>query len=260
MIVEKKEDRIYLKSKLLSDCGIRHAFTTACGGESRGKVRGMNLGFRVGDDSESVRRNYMHAAEDNGFRYERITAARQTHSANVRIINEADAGYGVSRDGDISDTDGMVTDCRNLPLVVFYADCVPILLADAEAGVAAAVHSGWRGTAARISENAVRIMIDKFGAAAENIRAAIGPSIGPCCFECGSETAECFDTAFVKDGKNGKYMVDLWEANRRILTDCGLRNENIDVFGLCTVCGGIELYSYRRMREATGRMGAFITL
>ena len=188
------DDRVYFESDLLEEIkGITHCFTTKCGGESRGNIEGLNLGFRCGDNIESVRGNYVLVADDMGFPFERITAGRQTHSANIRIITEEDAGKGVSRESEFQDVDGMVTNLRNLPLVVYYADCVPILLVDSDAGVVAAVHSGWRGTVAGITKNAVGIMVSSFGADPAKIKAAIGPSIGPCCFETGEEVALQFD-------------------------------------------------------------------
>lgn len=260
MLIERIDDRVYLKSELLAKSGILHAFTTASGGISCGKVSGLNLGFRCGDNPKSVMKNYKLVAEDIGIPFERITVARQTHSVNIRIITETDAGKGVSRESDITETDGLVTNCRRIPIGIFYADCVPILLADEEAGVVAAVHSGWRGTAEKISKNAVEIMKGRFGSKPENIKAAIGPSIGPCCFECGAETAERFNNSLVRRTDGGKFKVDLWKANRSILEDCGVKSENIDVFEKCTMCSGEGFYSYRRQKEATGRMAAFIAL
>ncbi len=252
------QDRVYLKSELLD--GIVHGFTTKCGGFSHGKIEGLNLGFRCGDDAENVKRNYRAAAEDLAIPYGAIVAAKQTHSVNIRIVTEEDKGKGVSRVSDIEETDGLVTDCKNIPLVVFYADCVPILLADTKNAVVAAVHSGWRGTVGSIAQNAVKIMCEQFGSKTGDIKAVIGPSIGPCCFEVGSEVAEHFDSELVRSLDNGKFTVDLWEANRRILMQCGVLPQNIDVFEMCTVCNNDILYSYRSHGEKTGRMGAFIML
>ena len=154
----------------------------------------------------------------------------------------------------------MVTNVKQLPLVVYYADCVPILMADKMSGVIAAVHSGWRGTVSEIAGNAVKIMTEQFGASPENIKAAIGPSIGQCCFETGSEVASEFDNDLSVACDNGKFMIDLWTANERILLKCGLQKENIDVLKICTICNSDMLYSYRVNKETTGRMGAFIAL
>ncbi len=257
----KVEDRVYFKSELLDKTdGIIHGFTSKLGGFSHGKIEGLNLGFRVGDDAEAVRQNYRLVADDLGVPYENITAAKQIHSANIRIVAEGETGCGVNRIDEVFEADGLITDRRQIPLCVFYADCVPILLADANAGVVAAVHSGWRGTVQGIAANAVDVMCKRFGAVPENIKAAIGPSIGKCCFETGAEVAEQFDADLVFPLQNGKYKVDLWAANQRLLTGKGIADQNIDVLELCTVCHSDRLYSYRTHGENTGRMGAFIML
>lgn len=258
MITEKKADRIYLKSDLLKN--IPHGFTTKAGGFSSGKIEGLNLGFRCGDDAENVKNNYKMVARDLMMPYEKMVASRQTHSTNIRIVTQEDIGKGVSLKSDIENTDGLITNCVNIPLVVFFADCVPILLADAEKRLVAAVHSGWRGTVGEIARNAIEIMSEKFYAEPKNIKAVIGPSIGPCCFEVGKEVAEQFDSVIVRELGNEKFTVDLWEANRSILLKSGIRSENIDVFSMCTVCNSDVLYSYRSHGDRTGRMGAFIML
>ncbi len=255
------DERVYLKSEILDKAiSVKHCFTTKCGGMSSGQISGLNLGFRCGDNPDSVTENYKIVARDMGFPFKKITAGRQTHSANIRIITNEDAGKGVSRNSEMQDIDGLVTNVAQLPLVVFYADCVPILLADEEMGVIAAVHSGWRGTISEIAGKAVEIMKNEFSSCPRNIKAAIGPSIGKCCFETGIEVASQFDAALVEEKKDGKFFVDLWEANKMILKKSGLKEENIDVLGICTVCSSDMLYSYRAHKDSTGRMGAFIML
>lgn len=257
----KIDDRIYFKSELLENMqGISHCFTAKTGGESRGKILGLNLGFRVGDDAAAVVENYRLVAKDFNFPIERMTAAKQTHSTAITVVTDKNAGCGVSRLSETFEADGLVTNLCNIPVGVFYADCVPILLADTTAKVVAAVHSGWRGTVGKIAEKAIKVMCDKFGASPQNIIAAIGPSIGPCCFETGAEVGAEFDDSLCKGLPNGKFKVDLWEANRKILTQCGVLPEHIDIFGLCTVCRNDILYSYRTHKDKTGRMGAFIMI
>lgn len=254
----KIQDRIYFKSELLS--GVAHGFTSKLGGFSHGKIEGLNLGFRVGDDVESVKQNYRLVSEDLAMPFENMTAAKQIHSADIRIITNKEKGCGVSRAQDVFECDGMITNCKDIPLCVFYADCVPILLADTNVGVIGAVHSGWRGTVQKNAGNAVETMCREFGALPRNIKAAIGPSIGRCCFETGEEVAQQFDKDLVFAEVNGKFKVDLWEANRRILMDSGVAKSNIDIFEICTICHSDMLYSYRTHGENTGRMGAFIML
>lgn len=255
-----KNGRVYIKSEALDKCGARHGFTTRLGGASHGKIEGMNFGFRVGDNEGDVYENYRLAAEDLGLCYENFVLARQTHTDNIRCVTRSDAGKGITRESDIFDTDGLITDEPGVPLVIFSADCVPILLAEPKRRVIAAVHSGWRGSVKKIARAAVRKMTGEYGADAGKIRAAIGASIGPCCFEVGEETAVLFPEKYVTPKQNGKSTVDLWRFNRDILTEAGVREENISVLGECTVCLSDRYYSYRAHREHTGRLAAMIQI
>lgn len=256
----RKDDRVYLKCGALDKCGVRHGFTTRLGGVSRGKIEGFNFGFRVGDDPSSVRENYRLAAEDLGLCYENFVLAKQTHTDNIRCVTRADAGKGITAVSDIEDTDGLITDEPDIPLVIFSADCVPVLLAEPKRRLAAAVHAGWRGSLKEICRAAVSKMIENYGADAGEIRAAIGASIGPCCFEAGGETAELFPEKYVKPKNGDKFLVDLWSFNRDILISAGVCAENISIAGECTVCRQDKYYSYRAHREKTGRMAAVIQI
>jgi YfiH family protein len=261
MITDNVGDRIYFRSELLGKNGRTvHFFTSKPGGCSHGKISGLNLGFRVGDNPESVRQNYFQIAEDFDIPFENMVAAKQIHSSDIHIVTDKERGFGVSLLDKTFEADGLVTDCADVPIAVFFADCVPILLEEESKGVVAAVHSGWRGTVSRIAEKTVRVMTEDFGADAGKIKAAIGPAIGKCCFETGEEVACKFDTDIVNCLPGNKFKVDLWEANRRILTSSGVRAENIDVFKLCTMCNSDMLYSYRSDGENTGRMAAVIML
>ena len=259
MLTTKFDDRLYFKSTVLEDIpGVKHFFTSKLGGFSRGDVKGLNLGFRVGDDPTSVEGNYRWICKDFGLDYKKITAAKQIHSAKIEVINSENVGFGVSDLSKTFEADGLVTNLKDVPITVFYADCVPILMADPVAGVVAAEHSGWRGTVQNIAGAAVEIMCREFGAKPQNIKAAIGPSIGPCCFETGEEVAVLFDEDLRIKLPDGKFKVDLWQANKRLLQNAGLIEENIDVLELCTICHSDVLYSYRKDAQSTGRMGAFI--
>ncbi len=259
MLTAEFDDRLYFKSHVLEGVtGVEHFFTSKLGGLSHGNIKGLNLGFRVGDDAALVEGNYRLVCRDFGLDYEKITAAKQIHSAKIEIINENNVGFGVSELSKTFEADGLVTNLKNVPLTVFYADCVPVLLTDETAGVVAAVHSGWRGTVQNIAGQAVGLMCREFGAIPQNIKAAIGPSIGSCCFETGEEVANLFDEDLRTEIAGGKFKVDLWQANKRLLHNAGLIDANIDVLEYCTMCHSDVLYSYRRDPESTGRMGAFI--
>ena len=207
-----------------------------------------NIGFSDRENPEIIQHNRRSLAEAAGFEVERLITARQVHSATVRIVTAEEAGRGaLDRE------------------MVLSADCVPVLLFEPEKRVVAAVHAGWRGTAANIVVETVRVMQENFGCDPQRVVAAIGPSIGKCCFEVGEEVARVFQQLFpgnqaiVGLGKQpGKYQVDLWEANRKELLACGVKNENIEVAGMCSVCHPDLFFSYRREGEKAGRFGAGI--
>lgn len=253
-----RDDRLYVKSDVLE--GIKHGFTSRLGGVSHGKVYGFNFGFRVGDDESAVYENYRLMAGDMKIDLSKAVLSRQTHTDNIRIVTESDHGKGICRESDIFDTDGLVTDVKGTSLIVFSADCNPILLWDRKKNVISAVHSGWRGTVKHISQKAVGIMVSHFNCSASDIVAAVGPSIGPCCFEFGSEAVALFDEKYIAKAENDKYKVDLWSIIYDDLWQSGLLSENIDISRICTVCQSDRYYSYRTQKEKTGRQIAVITL
>jgi len=254
------EDRLYLKSDLFTDNKIKHGFTTRLGGVSRGVVSGFNLGFRVADKPEAVRENYRLLSKDLDIDINKIVLSKQTHTDNIRLITRADEGKGVVRESDIEDTDGLITNVPGIALVIFSADCVPILMCDEDAGVVAAVHSGWRGSIKGIAPKCVEMMKNNYGCKAENIKVAIGPSIGPCCFEFGKEAVEYFGEGYCRREGEDTYRVDLWKYNFDRLTEAGIAPSNIDISRVCTYCESDKYYSYRKHKEKTGRLAGIISL
>ncbi len=254
------DDRMYLKSTLMPDSEISYGFTSALGGVSHGKITGLNLGFRVHDDETSVRENYRLLSNDLGIDLNRTVLAKQTHTDNIRIVTEADCGKGIVRTSDIKDTDGLITNIPSIALIVFSADCVPILFFDPKNSVVAAVHSGWRGTVKKIAARCVDIMSNTFKCNPKDILVAGGPSIGPCCFEFGSDAPDYFDEKYRKKLQSGKFMIDLPHMISDTLTERGIPGENIDISSVCTVCNSDKYYSYRAHKEHTGRQGAVIML
>jgi len=237
--------------------GISHIFTTKNGGCSAGPLSSLNMGVNRPDNRKNLINNYKTVCGEICADYTKTVLSHQTHTANIKIVTEEDAGKGLYLPSDIRDTDGLVTNVKNLPLVIFYADCVPILLYSKDASCIACVHAGWRGTVAGIAANAAAIMETSFGADAGEIRAAIGPSIGQCHFETGLEVAAEFEENGLFDCieyKNDKAYIDLWRANTEILVSAGLKEENIFVSGLCTVCNTDKFFSHRGLGADTGRM------
>ncbi len=179
----------------------------------------------------------------------------QVHDKNIKVV-------GDTAINNIEDYDGLITASKGKVLCTCFADCVPLLFFDPVNNVIASVHSGWKGTIKLIGQETVFKMINEFGSKAKDIMVGIGPSIGPCCFEVKEDTFEQFRKKLpigaFKDGE--KLFVDLWNANIFMLTQVGVRRENIECKGICTVCHSDRFYSYRKGDKESGRFSAFIML
>ena len=183
-----------------------------------------------------------------------VVAVRQIHSNRVIVAEDVAAGW-------LGEGDAMVTRQPGLLLSIRTADCLPILIADPESRSVAAIHAGWRGTVADVAGNAVRTMMARYGAEPSAMRVAIGPGIGPCCFEVGPEVATQFRPLFPeRTDLDGRVRLDLVAANIKQLRQLGIPEGQIDASGLCTVCDPATFESYRRDREASGRMTSVIAI
>lgn len=175
---------------------------------------------------------------------------KQVHSNVVLLAGEC----GASAEGD-----GLITNEPGLFVAAKSADCVPLLLADPVHRVVAAVHAGWRGSLSNIAAAAVQRMEREFGSRPQDLVAALGPSIGPCCFEVGPEVAVLFrDTLPERNDLDRRTAIDLWMVNWRHLVGAGVAPERVDTRPPCTCCGGDEFYSWRRDHIAGQRMFASI--
>ncbi len=174
--------------------------------------------------------------------FENLATLKQIHSS---LCVSAEGRCGVLGQGD-----ALLEDRPGAVVAVKTADCIPVLLVDERRRAVAAVHAGWRGTAARIVAAAVGAMGERFGTEPGDLHAAIGPGIGECCYEVGPEVA-------VQFGKQGRAHISLPDANRRQLAEAGVTPERIYPSNLCTMCLGEEFHSYRRDQEAAGRLYAF---
>lgn len=180
-----------------------------------------------------------------------LVSVRQTHSDTVVLSD--------GRPGLIGEGDALITDCAGTLLSIRTADCLPILIADVRNRAVAAVHAGWRGTLAGIAVKTVGALEARFGARREDLRVAIGPGIGPCCFEVGPEVAVQFSALFPeRDDLRHRTKLDLAEANRRELAAYGISPEQISSAALCTYCDDSLFHSYRRDSERSGRMTSAI--
>ena len=259
----------YLSFPALEETGlVAHAFSTRLGGVSKGDFATMNFSFTRGDDPEAVRENYRRMAEALRVDMEKMVLTWQTHTTNVRVVSEEDLGKGIIKERDYRDVDGLVTDMPDVTLVTFFADCVPLYFLDKKNRAIGLSHSGWRGTVKRMGQKTLETMAEAFGTRPEDVTACIGPSICMDCYEVGGEVIEEFaaefpeavhDRLFYKK-ENGKYMLNLWEANRIVLTDAGIREENLSVTDICTHCNPELLFSHRRSPERRGNLCAFLCL
>ena len=198
---------------------------------------------------------------------EGLCFTRQIHGTGIRYVTESERALPPLPHRP-ADCDGLITDRADVPLCVWTADCVPVLFHDPEAGIIAAVHSGWKGTVADMMGCAVRKMTD-MGARPEHIRAAIGPAISKCCFETGPEVPEAVRALLGSDaeglcppeeGVPGKFMVDIKETNRRRLLQLGLDSAHIDVSPDCTMCMSDVYWSHRATKGRRGTMASVIML
>jgi polyphenol oxidase len=172
-----------------------------------------------------------------------MASLKQIHSALVLTVDQA----GVAGEGD-----ALVTSQARVPVSIRTADCYPILLADARNRAVAAVHAGWRGTAGRIVVKTIEQMRARFGTDPTDLRVAIGPGIGGCCYEIGIDVARQF-------GLEHAGKIDLAEMNHRLLVDNGLNAQQIELFGGCTRCDAHLFHSFRRDKESAGRMVSWIS-
>lgn len=237
-----------------------HCFTTRRGGVSTGALESLNIGLHRGDDPENVVKNYDILAKALDFDASKLVLTRQTHSDIVRVVTAADCN-GLDHH-QYPESDALVTNTPGVGLVIFTADCTPILFHDPVTGAVGAVHAGWRGTASGIVKKAVEAMANTYGCRAENICAAIGPNIGPCCFETDRDVPEAMLAAFGDDAlpfireKGQKFYVNLKELNALWLRRSGV--SVVDISTHCTACERDLYWSHRRTGPARGSQGAII--
>jgi polyphenol oxidase len=243
-----------------------HGFSTRTGGVSAldgaASTHGdLNLGFTPRDAQESVVENrdrFLRAvltgnsASATGWG---VVTLKQMHSGLVRRVGKSDATPEASQWGD-----GLITSEPGVLLGIQTADCLPILIADGKRKAIGAFHAGWRGTLKGIVARGVAAMQREFGSEPPDMRAAIGPGIGSCCFTVGTEVRELFSARYpyAQELYSDEGRMDLVEANRRQLLTAGLAPEAIFALNACTSCHTNQFFSYRAEHGKTGRMMAVI--
>ena len=258
MIITKKQDTLeYLVAEGIA---VPHCFTTRLGGVSTGTQSSLNLAIGRGDSPENVRQNLGILTGALGMDPEKLVLTRQTHSDIVRVVTEADCNGPFHRD--YPECDALVTNTPGICLLVFTADCTPLLFHDPVTGAVGAAHAGWRGTVQAIGAKTVEAMVKNFGAKPEDIRAAIGPNIGFCHFETDADVPEAVREAFGSEAeqyilkKGEKYFLDLKAINAMVLRRAGVRH--IEISDACTMCSPDVFWSHRVTRGERGSQGAII--
>lgn len=233
--------------------------TTRSGGVSKGSYSSMNITHYCGDDADAVAQNRILLARTIGIKQENIILPRQTHGVESIAIDEdflqLDAEAKQQR---LDSVDAIMTNLSGICIGVSTADCIPLLLHDEGKGVVAAIHAGWRGTAADIVSRTIDAMRSRYGTHPEDIRATIAPGISLEAFEVGDEVydvfAKLFDADAIARRYNGRWHIDLWESNRLLLLKNGVKKENIAIAGICTYQNCDRFFSARRLGTASGRI------
>ena len=230
------------------------------GGVSQGHLASLNLGMHRGDSPENVQENYRRLAQALGFDLSKLVLTWQIHSDVVRPVTAADAN-GIDHRA-YPECDALITNDPGTALFVFTADCTPILFHDPVTGAVGAAHAGWRGTAAGIAAKTVEAMVTAYGCQPKNIRAAIGPNIGQCCFETDQDVPDAIlatlgdqATPYIRQ-QGHKYYVNLKEINALFLKNSGVAQ--IEISTHCTACQPDLFWSHRITGGVRGSQGALI--
>ncbi|WMJ88285.1 peptidoglycan editing factor PgeF [Anaerocolumna sp. MB42-C2] len=259
----------FITFPILSDIGfIKHGFSTRLGGVSTGIYESMNLGFSNGDDPDSVTVNYKRISDSIGFSTENIVTTDQVHNTEIRLITAKDKGKGVVKKRDYKGIDGLITNEPGITLATYYADCVPLYLVDMKNKAIGLSHSGWRGTVKRMGKVTLEVMQQNFNTKPEDVITLIGPSICMDCYEVSKDVAEAFVNEFnpeqmkdiLLDKGNDKYQLNLWQANRHIFIDAGVKDTNIHISSVCTSCNSDLLFSHRATKGKRGTLAAFLMI
>lgn len=239
---------------------IRHGIFTRHGGVSASPWAALNLGGTVGDDVQSVRQNHQLMYEVLDVNAEKACTTWQVHGADVVMANGPVQGRKW-----VARADGVMTNQADVPLVMRYADCIPLLFHDSHKNAIGVAHAGWRGTVQGMGKNMVRAMQTAYGSNPADIQVVIGPGISLEKFQVGEEVVEAFKDSFgilgelmQRDPHDGTAYIDLWEANRRDLKSIGV--ENIEIAGICTYQTTEDFFSHRAEQGKTGRFGVVMQL
>lgn len=244
----------------------KHCFSTKFGGVSTGYYASMNLAFRE-DKIENVIKNYEIICSGIGVDYKNVVFASQIHEDKVYKVTKEDIGKGLFKESNIKGYDALITNEKEVVLVTFYADCVPIFIVDYKNKAIGIAHSGWRGTVKEIGVKTIKKMNKEYGSKPEDLIIGIAPSISKCCFQVGIDVVDVFknELPFSKDFIfndiiKDKFKIDLQGIIKQSLVNNGVLEENIEISELCTMCNSDIFFSHRTMGNNRGSLAGIISL
>lgn len=258
----------YITFPKLKAAGVVHGMSTRLGGVSKDYLGAMNLSYSRGDDKAHVDENHRIFAATLGYDESKLVFSDQVHLTRIHKVTGADCGKGITRESDIKEIDGLMTNEVGVPMITFYADCVPLLFYDPVCQVVAMAHSGWKGTVAKIGKVMLEAMAKEYGTKPEHVICAIGPSICQACYEVSEDVIVAFCESFGQDvakdfyisKPNNKYQLDLHKACRYVLLEAGILPEHLDVTDICTCCNHEVLFSHRASNGMRGNLGVVMML
>ncbi|MBP2626414.1 MAG: Multi-copper polyphenol oxidoreductase, laccase [Firmicutes bacterium] len=245
---------------------VKHGISTRLGGTSKQSFASLNLGLHTGDEDKQVIANRQLFCQGVGVVADDIVTAEQIHTDRVFVVTKEHIGKGAKKYSEaIKATDALITNVPDIPLMLFFADCVPVLIVDPVQKAIGIAHAGWKGTMDKIAQKTVLTMQSHFGTNPQQCFVAIAPSIGPCCYEVDNIVINRLKGQFqnweqlVRPNEH-KWYLDLWQTNRLQLEEIGVESRSIVVSNVCTACNKELFFSYRAENGCTGRMGAVIVL
>lgn len=252
---------MFLKYTLFEQYNLIAFTTTANGGVSKGNYSTLNLSLYSGDSSDDVFKNRALLSKAVGIPEACLAIPYQTHDDRIKIIDSSFLSLSdVQREQELHGIDALITQEKNFCIGITTADCVPILIYDPINHVLGAAHAGWKGTVFRIGAKMVQTMEEQLGSNPSELIVGIGPSISPQMFEVGDEVGDAFasadfdlNTISFRNQDTGKLHIDLWQANKEQLLHLGVKEENIEISGICTHRNK-EYFSARRQTIHSGRM------
>lgn len=262
----------YLELTDFIDRGVKTFFTTRIGGVSSGNYASLNMGFHTGDDINKVSKNRKKFCRTVNINYRQLVAGEQIHGDRVYVVTSDDRGKGaLSQKACIPGVDALITDNPGIPLISFYADCVPLYILDPVGGAVGLAHAGWKGTVNKIGIKTIKKMKEVYGTCVSDCLCAIGPAISGRNYRVDNRVISRFQNKFSKwstsdlshiitpADKGGQYYLDLKLTNYLLLTGAGIPESQIIVSNYCTFSDSELFYSYRQCNN-TGRMFSIIEM